>query len=386
MAVLAAVAAAITTTVITAAPASAATTATAVAGGAYHSLVLTSTGSVLGFGQNSNGQLGDGTTTDRHTPVTMSLPSGTTAKAVCAGNSFSLVLTSSGSLLATGWNAYGQLGNGTTTDSTTPVSVSLPSGTTVPAIACGAYHSLALTSSGTVLAWGSNSNGQLGDGTITNRTTPVTVSLPSGTTATAVGAGADFSYAVTSSGSALAWGDDFISQLGDGGTTDQHTPVSVSLPSGTTVKSMAGGDYHGLAVTGTNSAEAWGYNGNGQLGNGTTTDSTTPTAVSLPSGTTATAVSAGSAYSLSLTSAGSVLSWGWNYYGQLGNGTTTDSTTPVTVSLPSGTTATAISAGNYHGLAVTNSGSVLAWGYNTYGQLGNGTTTDSTTPVTVSLP
>ncbi len=391
-AVLACVVAAIASVTSAASPVSAAprlplaTTATAVAGGSFHSLAVTSTGSVLGWGQNSNGQLGDGSTTDRHTPVTMTLPTGTTATAACAGNSFSVVLTSAGSVLAAGWNAYGQLGDGSTTDRHTPVSVSLPTGTTVTAIACGSAHVLALTSTGSVLAWGQNSNGQLGDGTITDRHTPITVSLPTGTTASAVGAGTDYSYAVTSTGSELAWGDDFISQLGDGGTTDQHTPVPVSLPTGTTVISTSGGDYHGLAVTNSNSALAWGYNGNGQLGNGTTTDSSTPTAVSLPSGTTVTAVSAGTSYSLARTSGGSVLAWGWNFYGQLGNGTTTDSSSPVTVSLPSGTTATAVSAGSYHGLVVTNSGSVVAWGYNNYGELGNGTTTDSSTPVTVSLP
>jgi len=127
-------------------------------------------------------------------------------------------------------------------------------------------------------------------------------------------------------------------------------------------------------------AWAWDYNYNGTLGNGTNTSSTSPVAVSLPSGTTVTAISAGSEQSLALTSTGGVLAWGNNSYRQLGNGSTNNSNTPVAVSLPSGTTVTAIAGGGNHSLALTPTGQVLAWGFNYTGQLGNGTTTDSSTP------
>ena len=352
-------------------------------------------GSAWAWGYNSSGQLGNATTTNSSTPVQVSLPSGTTVTAIAGGSAHSLALTSSGQVLAWGYNADGELGNGITTTTgcfciSTPVAVSLPSGITVTAIAGGQSHSLALTSTGQVLAWGSNSYGQLGNGSTTNSSTPVAVSLPSGTTVTAIAAGFYHSLALTSSGQVLAWGWNFYGQLGNGTTTNSSTPVPVSLPSGTTVTAIAVGFYHSLALTSSGQVLAWGWNFYGQLGNGTTTTTTscqcipTPVQVSLPSGTTVTAVAGGYGHSLALTSTGRMLAWGYNGYGELGNGSTTNSSTPVAVSLPSGTTVTAIAAGFYHSLALTSSGQVLAWGINNYGQLGNGTTTNSSTPAVVS--
>ncbi len=300
-----------------------------------------------------------------------------------------------GSAWAWGYNSSGQLGNGTTTNSSTPVQVSLPSGTTVTAIAGGSAHSLALTSSGQVLAWGYNADGELGNGITTTTgcfciSTPVAVSLPSGITVTAIAGGQSHSLALTSTGQVLAWGSNSYGQLGNGSTTNSSTPVAVSLPSGTTVTAIAAGDGHSLALTSSGQVLAWGWNFYGQLGNGTTTTTTscqcipTPVQVSLPSGTTVTAVAGGYGHSLALTSTGRMLAWGYNGYGELGNGSTTNSSTPVAVSLPSGTTVTAIAGGFYHSLALTSSGQVLAWGINNYGQLGNGTTTNSSTPAVVS--
>ncbi|WP_033667836.1 RCC1 domain-containing protein, partial [Salinispora fenicalii] len=131
---------------------------------------------------------------------------------------------------------------------------------------------------------------------------------------------------------------------------------------------------------------AWGGNGRGALGNGTTTDSPVPVEAELPANTTITAMAAGNGHSVALTSDGAVLAWGRNASGQLGDGTTNNSSTPVVVNLPPNTTITAIAAGHSHSLAVTSTGTVLAWGYNYYGQLGNGTNNSSNTPVNVNLP
>jgi alpha-tubulin suppressor-like RCC1 family protein len=342
-------------------------------------------GSAWAWGYNGDGELGNGTITNNSIPVAVSLPSGTTVAAIAGGLYHSLALTSTGQVLAWGLNGSGQLGNGTTTDSSTPVAVSLPSGTTVTAIAGGYYHSLALTSTGQVLAWGSNSNGQLGNGTTTNSSTPVAVNLPSGTTVTAIAGGRAHSLALTSAGQVLAWGYNASGQLGNGTTIGSLTPVVVSLPSGTTVTAIGGGQYHSLALTSTGQVLAWGYNYWGQLGNGSFTDSYTPVQVSLPSGTTVTAIAGGGDHSLALTSNGQVLAWGYNGHGELGNGSFTESYTPVQVSLPSGTSVTAIAGGGNHSLALTSTGQVLAWGRNLEGELGNGTTTtDSSTPVVVS--
>jgi alpha-tubulin suppressor-like RCC1 family protein len=345
-------------------------------------------GQVLAWGYNSNGQLGDGSTTDSDVPVDASLPPGVTVTAIAAGEYHSLALTSTGQLLAWGYNSNGQLGDGSTTDSDVPVPVSLPAGTTVTAIAAGGYSSYALTSTGQLLAWGYNGDGELGNGSTTDSDVPVPVSVPVGTTVTAISAGYDFGMVLTSAGQILAWGYNGDGELGNGTTTNSSVPVPVSLPPGTTATGISGNYLHALALTPAGQVLAWGYGGDGELGNGTNTSSTVPVSVSLPPGTTVKSLSQGQGTSSSyvVTTAGQVLAWGYGGDGELGNGGNTDSNVPVFVSLPAGTTVSSAAAGDYHALAVTSTGRVLAWGYNFYGQLGDGTTTDSNVPVTTSLP
>ena len=258
------------------------------------------TSPALAWGDNSMGQLGDGSTTERTTPVSVLLPAGATITALAAGGAHSLALTSTGRVYAWGDNTFGQLGDGTSGNTrTTPVPVLLPAGAIITTLAAGVYHSLALTSTGQVYAWGYNGYGELGDGTITEQHTPVPVLLPAGATITALAAGVYHSLALTSTGSALAWGDNFYVQLGDGTTTEQHTPVPVLLPTGITA--LSAGWFHSLARTSTGSALAWGDNFYGQLGDGTTTDQHTPVPVLLPTGITT--LTAGAAHSLALVSA-----------------------------------------------------------------------------------
>uniref|UniRef100_A8M5U9 Regulator of chromosome condensation RCC1 n=1 Tax=Salinispora arenicola (strain CNS-205) TaxID=391037 RepID=A8M5U9_SALAI len=342
---------------------------------------------ILAWGSNFFGELGNGTTTNSSTPVDVSLPADTAAVAIAAGDAHSVALTAAGTVLAWGDNSHGQLGDGTGADSLTPVGVSLPAGVTASAVAAGRDHSVALTSAGTVLAWGGNSFGQLGDGTVVDRSTPVAVALPPSTTVTAVAAGATHSVALTSAGTVLAWGGNPFGQLGDGTVVDRSTPVAVALPPSTTVTAVAAGGNHSVALTSAGTVLAWGRNFFGQLGDGTVVDRSTPTVVSLPAGVTASAVAAGRIHSLALTTAGGVLAWGNNTFGQLGDGTTTTSSTPVSVTLPAATTITAISArDSQHSVAMTSAGAALSWGRNLRGQLGDGTTTTRSTPVDVHLP
>ncbi|MYQ98582.1 Ig-like domain repeat protein [Streptomyces sp. SID6139] len=350
-------------------------------------------GDVWTWGRNQFGQLGNGTTSPSTqpgstVPVQADLPAGTTATAVAGGYGFSVALTSTGQVLAWGQNDVGQLGDGTFTDRTTPLQVHLPAGTTVTAIAAGDDYVLALTSNGQVLAWGYNEWGQLGNGVTGGESdVPVAVHLPAGTTVTAISSGAGHALALTSTGEVLAWGDNDFGQLGDGTTVNRNVPVPVHVPAGTTVTSIAGADDHSLALTSTGEVLAWGYNGRGQLGNGTTTNSSVPVLVHLAAGVVVTAVAGAHGFqSFALTSTGQVLAWGDNTYGQLGDGTTTRRTEPVPVHLPAGTEVTAITGGDDHTVALTSTGQVLAWGYNRYGQVGDGTTTDRTEPVPVELP
>ncbi|MEU8543496.1 Ig-like domain repeat protein, partial [Streptomyces sp. NPDC048717] len=330
---------------------------TAVSGGGYYSLGLASDGRVLGWGTNDSGQTGDGTTVDpRTTPVFTLLPDGVTATAIAAGFSHALALTSEGRVLAWGYNGSGQLGDGTTTSHSTPVEVHLPAGVTVTAIGAGATDSMALASDGRVFTWGSNGYGQLGIGTSTGavdyRSTPVEVLIPAGTEVTAIAAGASWNLALTSEGRVLAWGFNSIGQLGDGTFTNRYAPVETLLPANTEVTLLAAGSHHTLALTSDDRLLAWGSNGNGQLGDGTTTNRNTPVSTDLPAGTTLTALAGGGEHSLALTSQGRILAWGSNNYGQLGDGTTTDRHMPISTLLPAGNRVTAIAAGLEHSLAL----------------------------------
>jgi alpha-tubulin suppressor-like RCC1 family protein len=362
--------------------------------------------------------LGNGTGVLGDAPVPVSMPLGVTFTAIAAGNGDDLAIDSTGHAWAWGSNLYGQLGNGTTTDSSVPVAVAMPKGVTFTAISAGdqglTSDSLALDSTGHAWAWGFNGNGELGDGTTTGpdtcysghpcSLTPVPVSMPKGVTFTSVSAGNSVSVALDSTGHAWGWGSNGDGELGNGTTTDSSVPVAVSMPQGVTFGEISAGGEAVLALDSTGHAWAWGFNGDGELGNGNTIDSFTPVEVSMPPGVTFTSVTLGSFNSLALDSTGHAWAWGTDQDGLLGIGTTSGpqncifpscSTTPVAVSIPPGVILTAISAGSVDDLVLDSTGDAWAWGDNDSGQLGDGSTTGpgmcsglpcSSTPVAVSMP
>lgn len=248
-----------------------------------------------------------------------------------------------------------------------------------PNISVGSYHTCALTPSGGVKCWGRNNAGQIGNGTQTDSSTPVNVSgLSSGMSS--VSAGYAHTCAVTTSGGVKCWGLNDFGQLGNGTTTNSTTPVDVSGITG--VSSISAGGYHTCAVTSSGAIKCWGRNAYGQLGNGNTTDSTIPVDVNGLTTGVAT-VSTGNYHTCAVTSSGGVKCWGLNDIGQLGNGTTTNSNTPINVTgLTSGVAA--VSSGGYYTCALTTSGGVKSWGNGGDGRLGNGATANSTTPVDVN--
>ena len=179
------------------------------------------------------------------------------------------------------------------------MSVQLPAGVTPVASTAGGYHSLAIGSDNNLYAWGQNGYGQLGNGTTTDSSTPVAISLPGGVHATAVAAGLIDSVALGSNGLVYAWGDNSFNELGDfvsGGISS--TPVAVQLPAGLTFTAIATGQYHNLALASNGSLYAWGYNVDGQLGDGNKTTPTAPVLVSIPAGVTPAHIAAGGYHSL----------------------------------------------------------------------------------------
>ncbi len=353
-----------------------------------------------GWGATGDGEIGNGATSpDSPTPVQTTMPSGVSFTAIAAGAAHSLAIDTAGNGWTWGGNGDGQLGTGSSTNTgcaciETPVAVSMPSGISLKAVAGGQAFSVALDTAGGAWAWGYNQEGQLGRNTTgTDQPTPAEVAMPTGVSFTAIAAGENHSVALDTHGDAWAWGYNPKGQLGDGPNTYSPVPVAVTMPSGVTFTAIAANSegQHSLALDTAGKAWAWGYNQYGQLGEGDQTDSDVPVAVTMPAGVSFSAIAAGANFSLALDTSGRAWAWGVNNSGELGNGTETGlsaNSTPGQVTMPSEVTFASIAAGNVHGLALQSTGQAWAWGSNSSGALGNGTpeTADGVTPVQTTMP
>lgn len=345
-----------------------------VAAGLCHTVVLKNDGTVWAWGRNDYGQLGDGTAISRPYPLPVQGLTGVTA--ISAGYHHTLALKNDGTVWAWGSNLSGRLGDGTTNNRKNPVKVSELTG--IAAISTGGDHSVALEGDGSVWAWGWNYYGQLGDGTTTDRNTPVRVLGLTGATMIWGGIG-NHNLALRNDGTIWAWGCNNQGELGNGTvTTRSTTPVQVSGLTGVTA--MSAGGYHSVALKSDSTVWAWGNNWEGEFGDGTNICRSTPAQV--PVFANVTGIITGRFHTAVLNSNGTVLTCGYNNFGQLGDGTTTDRWTPVQVSGLTGVAS--IWSGWRHTGVIKGDGTVWAWGYNDYGQLGDGTTNNRLTPVKVS--
>jgi alpha-tubulin suppressor-like RCC1 family protein len=356
----------------------------AISAGTNHSMALRSDGTVWCWGDNSRGQCGIGAT-----PTSVAVPTQTPTLSgitgIAGGLVSSLVVKNDGTVWSFGDNTMGQIGNGTTGGTvTSPVKVSTI--TDAVGVAASGYNGVALSADGTLRSWGDNVNGGLGNGT--GQVTQIPIELPNFTGAAAVAAGQDFSMALKSTGTVWGWGSDANAQLGNGAASG--TPVVTPVQAGTisTATAIATGVMHGVALLSNGTLVAWGGNGSGQIGDGTSGNTrVSPVAVGVVSNIVG--IASGSLHSFAIrndaTYDHALYGWGYNNQGQVGNGATgTLVTSPTLIS--GMTTVVSVAAGDRHTIAAKSDGSVWVWGYNDFGQLGQGTigftSMASPTPVT----
>lgn len=362
---------------------------TKLSAGLNHTYALQADGTLWAWGENLFSQIGDGTTTNRLTPVKIN----GIFQDVTAGAGNAVAIKGDGSVWTWGRDDYGQQGNGPLSGSvSTPTAV----GTGYAKVYSGYFHAYGVKANGVLWGWGENGYGQIGDGTTINRTAPSESIF--GSDFVSIAGGILANYGIKSDGTLWAWGSNIYGQLGDGTNINRQFPVLV----GSNFVLVVAGDLSVIGIKNDGTLWAWGNNSGGQLGDGTRISRNTPIQigtgfVSASSGgygsnvsrttdnfgNTTTTYSAGGAHTLAVKNDGSLWAWGENSYGQLGDGTTIQRLSPVKIGDGFRTAVAGGYADNSHSAAIKTDGSVWAWGGNLKGQVGDGTTTMRLSPVRI---
>jgi YD repeat-containing protein len=341
-------------------------------------------GNLWNWGNNTYGQLGNNDTSTRNTPVTTST-GGANWRQVGGGDQFTSAIKTDGTLWTWGRNSYGQLGDNTTTNRTTPVTT-FAGGTNWKQVSCGQQHMAAIKTDGTLWIWGGIQSGfsNLGVNDASARQTPVTT-FAGGTNWKQVACGGYFTAAIKTDGTLWTWGYNAQGQLGDNTTVTRSTPVT-TFAGGTNWKQVSSsirkqfGQGHAAAIKTDGTLWTWGANDQGQLGDNTADNKSVPV-TTFAGGTNWKQVSCGGYHISAIKTDGTLWTWGYNNNGQLGINNTSNKNTPVTT-FAGGTNWKQVAGGNNHTAAIKTDGTLWTWGQNNIGQLGNNTTTNRNTPVT----
>lgn len=330
------------------------------------------------WGGNNSGQFGNGTTLS-----SIQIPSGVITSfdilELESGSLHSIAISTSKNLYLWGSNTYGQIGDGTTTQKTSPTQISINSQNSAEnewsKINASQFHSFAINSLGQLYGWGRNNNWQLGDGTNVDKNIPTRIG--SDQTWTSINTGPWHTLAINDLGEIYAWGNNFNGSLGDGTNTNRSTPTKVG--SSTNWTKVRAGSFSSFAINSLGELYAWGYNVDGTLGDGTNTNRNVPTRIG--NETNWVDLSVFNFAVLAINSLGELYAWGYNQDGQVGDGTNTNRNSPVRIG--SATNWSSISSGGVHSLALNSLGELYSWGNNQSGQLGDGTSVNKNVPTRV---
>ena len=324
--------------------------------GYRHTAAVKNDGTLWCWGSNTNGILGDNTTVARSSPV-QTITVGTNWKQVACGYRHTAAVKNDGTLWCWGLNTEGRLGDNTTVTKSSPVQT-ITVGTNWKQVACGAIHTAAVKNDGTLWCWGSNANGRLGDNTAVSKSSPVQT-IAGGTNWKQVAGGYSHTAAIKTDGTLWLWGRNNRGQLGDNTLTDKSSPVQ-TITGGTNWKQVACGAEHTAAVKNDGTLWLWGRNTEGRLGDNTITGRSSPVQT-IAGGTNWKQVACGGHYALAalftaaIKADGTLWLWGGNAYGQLGNNTITGRSSPVQA-IAGGTNWKQVSCGYTHAAAVQNNG------------------------------